>query len=147
MSPVRSSPYARPASRRRASGSSKHSQEGDVVTRKSAVFDDDTSDSTSEGFFGDHIDLDDVFDFSPKSGEFVWVKAKTTTETWYKGLVMKGTKSGPIRQGKEGTFYLVRYRHNLRRYFAPLLGDIKPDTPEIRQLLNDAGIASDIAHN
>ncbi|KLO17539.1 hypothetical protein SCHPADRAFT_936913 [Schizopora paradoxa] len=147
MSPIRSSSAARSASRRASAGSSKLSQEDDVVSRKNAAFDDENSDSTSEGFSGDQLDLDDVYEFSPKSGDFVWVKAKTDTETWYKGLVMKGTKEGPVRQGKQGTFYLVRYRHNLRRYFAPLLGDIKPDTAEIRQLLNNAGIASDIAHN
>lgn len=33
-----------------------------------------------------------------QSGDYVWVKAKTSTETWYKGLVMKGTKEGPVRQ-------------------------------------------------
>ncbi len=66
MSPIRTSPYARPSSRR-ASGSSKHSQENDVPSsRKKVISDDDASDSTSEGFFGDHIDLDDVFEFSPK---------------------------------------------------------------------------------
>ena len=42
-------------------------------------------------------------------------------------------------QGKQGTFYSVRYRRNVRRYFAPLLGDIKPDTPRVRRLLELAG--------
>lgn len=45
-----------------------------------------------------------------------------------------------LLQGKEGIFYRVKYRHNLRRYFSPLLGDIKPDIPEVVQLLKDAGV-------
>lgn len=43
----------------------------------------------------------------------------------------------------EGTFYLAVYRPgraNLRKYFAPLNGEIKPDTPRTRRLLREAGL-------
>lgn len=33
---------------------------------------------------------------------------------------------------------MVRYRSNVRKYFSPLLGDIKPDTPYVRILLKEA---------
>lgn len=44
---------------------------------------------------------------------------------------------------KEGIFYPAVYRPgkaNLRKYFAPLNGEIKPDTPRTRMLLRDAGL-------
>ena len=43
-------------------------------------------------------------------------------------------------KGSTGTFWPVKYRHNLRRHFAPLLGEIKPDTPRVRQLLKETGV-------
>ena len=42
-------------------------------------------------------------------------------------------------QGKQGMSYSVRYDASHRRYFAPLLGEIKPDTPHVRRLLEEAG--------
>ena len=35
--------------------------------------------------------------------------------------------------------YSVRYQDGHRRYFAPLLGEMKPDTPHVRRLLEEAG--------
>ncbi|KAI5118185.1 hypothetical protein M0805_004998 [Coniferiporia weirii] len=101
---------------------------------------------TDEGDFEDEEEdtkpeeLDEEWDFGPKPGDAVWVKSKNTErETWYFGHVQKSTRSGTVRGGKQGTFYSVRYHRNLRRYFAPLLGDIKPDTPRVRRLLEQAG--------
>lgn len=85
-------------------------------------------------------DLDEVWDFSPKPGDAVWVKEKSTErETWYLGHVQKSTKTGVVRGGKQGTFYSVRYHGKMRKFFAPLLGDIKPDTPHVRRLMEEAG--------
>lgn len=47
-----------------------------------------------------------------------------------------------VEQG-EGIFYLAVWRPgraNLRKYFAPLNGEIKPDTPRTRRLLREAGL-------
>lgn len=94
----------------------------------------------------------------PKAGDAVRVKSKNTErETWYYGRVQQSTRNGTVRgvrftllsilrsflncfrKGKQGTFHSVRYHRNLRRFFAPLLGDIKPDTPRVRRLLEQAG--------
>ncbi|KAL5534759.1 hypothetical protein ACEPAG_1223 [Sanghuangporus baumii] len=83
---------------------------------------------------------DEGWDFEPKPGDAVWVKSKDTErETWYYGRVQRSTRTGTVRGGKQGTFYSVRYHRNLRRYFAPLLEEIKPDTPRVRKLLEQAG--------
>ena len=37
-----------------------------------------------------------------QAGDAVWVKSKSEDETWYLGVVMKGsTKTGPVRQVRE----------------------------------------------
>ncbi|KAL5495793.1 hypothetical protein ACEPAI_1257 [Sanghuangporus weigelae] len=83
---------------------------------------------------------DEGWDFEPKPGDAVWVKSKDTErETWYYGHVQRSTRTGTVRGGKQGMFYSVRYHRNLRRYFAPLLEEIKPDTPRVRKLLEQAG--------
>ncbi len=49
-------------------------------------------------------------------------------------------------QQEQGFWYHVNFgpKFNVRKYFAPLNGEIKPDTHEVRQLLRDEGwIASD----
>ncbi|THH04446.1 hypothetical protein EW145_g5516 [Phellinidium pouzarii] len=69
-------------------------------------------------------ELDEEWDFEPKPGDSVWVKSKNTErETWV----------------NKALFYSVRYHRNVRRFFAPLLGEIKPDTPHVRRLLKKAG--------
>jgi hypothetical protein len=40
---------------------------------------------------------------------------------------------------KEGLFYPVIFNDKIRKYFAPLNGEIKPDTPHVRGLLKEAG--------
>lgn len=40
---------------------------------------------------------------------------------------------------KEGLFYPVVFNDKIRKYFAPLNGEIKPDTIHVRHLLKDAG--------
>jgi len=143
---VRSTPYARPPRRgsKVVSAPMHQAYDNDVHSsiQPASTFatDDDSASDTDITLYEDHIDLDEEYDFSPKPGDSVWVKSKSDIETWYQGVVLKGTRSGTVRQGKQGIFYSVRYRHNLRRYFAPLLGDIKPDTPHVRRLLKQAGL-------
>ena len=43
-----------------------------------------------------------------------------------------------VHQG-EGLFWLVVFNNKFRKYFAPLNGEIKPDTPHTRKLLDEAG--------
>lgn len=40
----------------------------------------------------------------------------------------------------DGLFWPVTYNRNKRRYAAPLNGELKPDTPPIRKMLEEAGI-------
>lgn len=46
-----------------------------------------------------------------------------------------------LHQKLECLYYPVVYRHyvKLRRYFSPANGDIKPDTPRVRELLHEGG--------
>ncbi|KAI0312884.1 hypothetical protein OF83DRAFT_1066466 [Amylostereum chailletii] len=83
-------------------------------------------------------DLDEPWLYTFKASESVWVKVPDGT--WHMGKVHgPKTKTGSTRQ--EGLFYPVIYRRqsNFRRYFAPLNGEIKPDTLRTRKLLRDAG--------
>ncbi|KAI0309095.1 hypothetical protein OF83DRAFT_112720 [Amylostereum chailletii] len=104
-------------------------------------------------------DLDEPWPYTFKASETVWVKVPDGT--WHIGKVHgPKTKTGSTRQvcffsyrpsitrlkspsivQKEGLFYPVIYRRqsNFRRYFAPLNGEIKPDTSRTRKLLRDAG--------
>ncbi|KAH8111437.1 hypothetical protein DFH11DRAFT_1879818 [Phellopilus nigrolimitatus] len=85
-------------------------------------------------------DLDDEMDIHFNPGDTVWVKSKNAVrETWYLGKVQNSTREGTVRGGRRGVFYSVRYYRNVRRYCAPLLGDIKPNTLRVRRLLEEAG--------
>ncbi|KAI8983265.1 hypothetical protein BD414DRAFT_76792 [Trametes punicea] len=64
----------------------------------------------------------------------VWVKPRGTS-TWYHGVVTKVSQPTEPQQLKRGPIYLVvfrRYHTNLRAWFSPLEGNIKPDTPRVR---------------
>ncbi|KAI0726009.1 hypothetical protein C8Q72DRAFT_796919 [Fomitopsis betulina] len=71
-----------------------------------------------------------------QNGDPVWIK---TEGEWLQGTISgSNTRKGATRQ-KEGVFFPVAFRHNARKYFAPLNGDIKPDSEEIRRLLSEGG--------
>ncbi|TDL22293.1 hypothetical protein BD410DRAFT_256119 [Rickenella mellea] len=94
--------------------------------------------SSSYGEFD--YDLDDELDFTPKSGQVVWVYVKDMA-TWYPGFVMNlRCKDIRDRHGRIQMAYPVKYRRNLRRHFSSMLGEMKPDTQEVRQLLAEAGV-------
>jgi hypothetical protein len=84
------------------------------------------------------VDLDDSRPYTFESGDFAWVK--TTGGDWYPGRVSGLTRrKGPTREG-EGIFYPVTFFDGkVRKYFAPLNGEIKPDTAEVRALLKAGG--------
>lgn len=82
-------------------------------------------------------DLDDPWPYTFQMGDSVWIR--TEGGNWYPGKVSsKSVKQGPTRQ-REGLFYPVIFRRRIRKHFAPLNGEIKPDTPRTRTLLRQAG--------
>ncbi|KAI9460111.1 hypothetical protein BJY52DRAFT_1088228, partial [Lactarius psammicola] len=82
-------------------------------------------------------DLDDSWPYTFQMGDSVWIR--TEGGNWYPGKVSsKSVKRGPTRQ-REGLFYPVIFRRRIRKHFAPLNGEIKPDTPRTRTLLRQAG--------
>ncbi|KAH9060721.1 hypothetical protein EDB87DRAFT_1613545 [Lactarius vividus] len=82
-------------------------------------------------------DLDDPWPCTFQMGDSVWIR--TEGGNWYSGKVSsKSVKRGHTRQG-EGLFYPVIFRRRIRKHFAPLNGEIKPDTPRTRTLLRQAG--------
>jgi hypothetical protein len=82
-------------------------------------------------------DLDDPWPYTFQMGDNVWIR--TEGGNWYPGQVSsKNVKRGPTRQ-REGLFYPVIFRRRIRKHFAPLNGEIKPDTPRTRTLLRQAG--------
>ncbi|ESK84827.1 hypothetical protein Moror_508 [Moniliophthora roreri MCA 2997] len=82
-------------------------------------------------------DLDESWPFTFQAGDAVWVR--TAGGNWLRGRVSgEITRKGLTRE-KEGLFYPVKFDIKLRKYFAPLNGEIKPDTPHTRRLLKAAG--------
>ncbi|KIY62207.1 hypothetical protein CYLTODRAFT_361836 [Cylindrobasidium torrendii FP15055 ss-10] len=84
-------------------------------------------------------DLDESWPYTFRAGDRVWVRI--AEDDWRSGEIFGNkTKSGPTRE-KEGTFYpVVLTTNRVRKWFAPLNGDIKPDSTHIRRLLDDAGL-------
>ena len=92
--------------------------------------------------------------FLLQSGDPVWIRA--SSGDWQSGVVSGQVRIGQTRQvsrfratallplthlptQKEGLFYPVIYGDKVRKYFAPQNGEIKPDTPQTRRLLEEAG--------
>ncbi|KAH9994488.1 hypothetical protein BJV77DRAFT_308796 [Russula vinacea] len=84
-------------------------------------------------------DLDEPWPYTFRMGDSVWIR--TEEGNWYPGKVSSNNvKRGQTRQ-KEGLFYPVIFRigSRIRKHFAPLNGEIKPDTLRTRILLRRAG--------
>ncbi|KAF8499004.1 hypothetical protein F5888DRAFT_1686783 [Russula emetica] len=84
-------------------------------------------------------DLDEPWPYTFRMGDNVWIR--TEGGNWYPGKVSSNNvKQGKTRQ-KEGLLYPVIFRigSRIRKYFAPLNGEIKPDTLRTRMLLRRAG--------
>ncbi|KAG6910635.1 hypothetical protein DXG01_009144 [Tephrocybe rancida] len=85
-------------------------------------------------------ELDEAWPYTFEKDEAVWVKA--AGGNWCSGhIVSNKTRTGPTRQ-KEGMFYQVQFMNNktkIRKYFAPLNGEVKPDSAHTQRLLKEAG--------
>ncbi|TFK28385.1 hypothetical protein FA15DRAFT_665351 [Coprinopsis marcescibilis] len=93
----------------------------------------------------DIAELDEPLDcqFKPKAS--VWIR--TSESNWYPGVVVGHPKEMPLNDNDGyydsstyGTYYMVEFRicNKIRKYFAPLNGEIKPDTEAVRQLLQES---------
>jgi len=97
------------------------------------------SDDDSDATLSDPqpVDLDEPWPYTFRAGDVVWVR--TVGGNWHSGKVTgQTTRKGQTRE-KEGLFYPVVFNDKLRKYFAPLNGEIKPDTIHVRHMLKDAG--------
>ncbi|PCH33096.1 hypothetical protein WOLCODRAFT_14517 [Wolfiporia cocos MD-104 SS10] len=121
-----------------------------VLPSSDATSDDDdmTEDdsSTLEGDLRFEVpeDLDMRWEYTLEAGERVWVK--TVEGAWAEGRVADLTPRvgfSSVYVDVHVVYYPVHFRMRdkpmTRRYFAPLNGDIKPDTPAIRRLLHEGG--------
>ncbi|KAL0945587.1 hypothetical protein HGRIS_014746 [Hohenbuehelia grisea] len=82
-------------------------------------------------------DLDEPWPYTFQSGDSVWVR--TVGGQWYPGRVTSAPPRKGSTQKKEGLFYPVVFDGKLRKFFAPLNGEIKPDIIPVRRLLKEAG--------
>ncbi|KAF5376890.1 hypothetical protein D9615_007227 [Tricholomella constricta] len=73
-------------------------------------------------------DINDPWPYTFHQHDIVWVR--TVGGNWHSGRVSGlTTRKGQTRQ-KEGLFYPVLFnKDKIRKYFAPLNGEIKPDNP------------------
>ncbi|KAF8168467.1 hypothetical protein B0H34DRAFT_685643 [Crassisporium funariophilum] len=92
------------------------------------------------------IHLDEPHEYPFKDQELVWVRTKE--DNWCPGKVTgRVIRVGQTRHSKQGFYYPVNFgsKNHLRKYFAPMNGEIKPNTEEIRILLRDGGWIDDDA--
>ncbi|KAG1908684.1 uncharacterized protein F5891DRAFT_994423 [Suillus fuscotomentosus] len=81
--------------------------------------------------------LEEPWPYRFQSGDSVWIHS--TGYDWYQGKISGLPKAAQTKMG-DGLFWPVTYNRNKRRYAAPLNGELKPDTPPIRKMLEEAGI-------
>ncbi|OAX40484.1 hypothetical protein K503DRAFT_768542 [Rhizopogon vinicolor AM-OR11-026] len=81
--------------------------------------------------------FDEPWPYRFQHGDCVWVRC--TGYDWYLGKVSGQPKVGQTMMG-DGLFWPVTFDGNKRKYSAPLNGELKPDTPHTKQLLEEAGI-------
>ncbi|KIY65258.1 hypothetical protein CYLTODRAFT_424499 [Cylindrobasidium torrendii FP15055 ss-10] len=97
--------------------------------------------SESESDEPEPASIDEPWAYNFRPGDRVWIR--TAGGHWYRGRVSgQQTRKGSIQQrttASEGFFYSVVFNDKLRKYFAPMNGDIKPDNRHTRQLLARAG--------
>ncbi|KAI0825336.1 hypothetical protein BC628DRAFT_1374659 [Trametes gibbosa] len=82
-------------------------------------------------------DEEECYEFQRRDS--VWVQPRGTS-TWYQGVITRIRQpTEPSQQRKRGLLYLVvfrRYHANLRAWFSPLEGNMRPDTPRVRALVH-----------
>ncbi|KAF8878427.1 hypothetical protein BD779DRAFT_1628519 [Infundibulicybe gibba] len=97
----------------------------------------DSWNSSTESIVSQPTDLDEAWPYAFAPGEQVWIR--TAGGNWHPGRVSgMTTRSGQTRE-KMGLFYPVVFCDKIRKYFAPLNGEIKPDNSHVRALLEEAG--------
>ncbi|KAF8555939.1 hypothetical protein OG21DRAFT_1410124 [Imleria badia] len=99
-----------------------------------------------DGYWADPIfsvthpdELNEPWPYRFNSGQGVWIYA--SDGEWHPGKVVGQVKKGKTRSD-EGLYWCAEFRigrTKVRKWFAPLNGDIKPDTEHTQQLLLDAG--------
>ncbi|KAJ3552154.1 hypothetical protein NP233_g10650 [Leucocoprinus birnbaumii] len=100
--------------------------------------------SDSSYFSNDLTDLDDSRPYAFERGELAWVR--TTNGTWCLGNVTSSPPRVGLTRDGEGLFYSVIFTMGgarMKKSFAPMNGEIKPDTVEIRDLLKTYGWLED----
>ncbi|KAG5643006.1 hypothetical protein DXG03_001785 [Asterophora parasitica] len=111
-----------------------------VSPEEAELWSDGDSDSTLAEL--QPTDIDESWEYTFHPHDTVWVR--TVGGNWHIGRVSGlTTRKGKTRQ-KEGLFYPVLFnKDKIRKYFAPLNGDIKPNNHHIRNLLKEAGVLAD----
>ncbi|KAJ7020221.1 hypothetical protein C8F04DRAFT_1272045 [Mycena alexandri] len=83
-----------------------------------------------------HLDEPWAYTFQPN--DRVWIR---NHGKWIKGSIFPGSIP-KVGSNDNLTYFSVVYRdnygHKLRKYFAPLLGELKPDTAAVQSLLREA---------
>lgn len=101
---------------------------------------DDEDVESEDGSDFEPRDLDEPCDYAFKFRDLVWVRSMGGS--WHQGRISSSrTKTSHTRSGM-GTYYSVKFHMDgthIQKDFAPLNGDIKPDTIHIRSLLKAGG--------
>ncbi|KAJ7250110.1 hypothetical protein B0H12DRAFT_1120825 [Mycena haematopus] len=82
--------------------------------------------------------LGDPWAYPFQPNQKVWIR---NHDKWIRGTIFP--RSVPkVGLSDNLTYWNVLYQdnfgHKLRKYFAPLIGELKPDTPAVRKLLREA---------
>ncbi|KAJ7474276.1 hypothetical protein FB451DRAFT_1248474 [Mycena latifolia] len=143
--PTRTSPRRTRSSALPAPGPSK--AKAWRATAPEPAFDDDDamdSDATADddenvnSALGHPRHLDDPWAYTFQPNDRVWIR---NHDKWIKGRIFP--RSVPKLGSSDNlTYWNVLYQdsfgHKLRKYFSPLLGELKPDTSAVRGLLREA---------
>ncbi|KAF7297099.1 hypothetical protein MIND_00942800 [Mycena indigotica] len=108
-----------------------------VASRPAFPEDLDTDADENNSSFGPvHLDEPRAYTFKPN--ERVWIR---NHDKWIAGRIFPSSVP-KIRSSDNLVYWDVKYSdsygHKLRRCFAPLLGDLKPDNARVRRLLREA---------
>ncbi|KAI0271712.1 hypothetical protein BC834DRAFT_818312 [Gloeopeniophorella convolvens] len=83
------------------------------------------------------VHIDDPWLYTFKVGDNVWLR--TSEGRWYPGQIWsKNVRHCRTRQ-VQGIYYDVIFFKHVRKFIAPLDGELKPDTSRTRTLLRKAG--------
>ncbi|KAJ7259694.1 hypothetical protein C8J57DRAFT_1720281 [Mycena rebaudengoi] len=124
-----------PASDQSASGSKWHATVPvpDPIQESEASWDDTENAEPDEP-----LNLDDPWAYTFEPNDRVWIR---NNDKWIQGRIFSRSSTKVLFRDNIpywNVFYQDTYGHKLRKYFAPLRGEIKPDTSAVRALLRDA---------